>query len=128
MRGTADWAGARTVGRKGGNSGRNLSSGAPAFRAKSVGDREWSCRRELVQQREIQLYHHGGWPHSPLVLDGGSPQLSIMSDRIEGGSLLLPPDTDADVVIELKPVRAVFLSSDEDVRLLPVVTRSAKRA
>jgi hypothetical protein len=81
-----------------------------------------------VQQREIQLYHHGRWPHSPLVLDGGSPQLSIMSDRIEGGSLLLPPDTDADVVIELKPVRAVFLSSDEDVRLLPVVTRSAKRA
>jgi hypothetical protein len=62
------------------------------------------------------------------VLDGGSPQLSIMSDRIEGGSLLLPPDTDADVVIELKPVRAVFLSSDEDVRLLPVVIRSAKRA
>jgi hypothetical protein len=44
--------------------------------------------------------------------------------RIEGSSLLLPPDTDADVVIEL----TVFLSSDEDVRLLPVVTRSAKRA
>jgi hypothetical protein len=62
------------------------------------------------------------------VLDGGSPQLSIMPERIEGGSLLLPPDTDADVVIELKPVRAVFLSSDEDVRLLPVVIRSAKRA
>lgn len=77
-----------------------------------------------MQQREIQLYHHGGWPHSPLMLDGGSPQLSIMSDRIEGSSLLLPPDTDADVVIEL----TVFLSSDEDVRLLPVVTRSAKRA
>ena len=47
-----------------------------------------------------------------------------MSDRIEGGSLLLPPDTDADVVIEL----TVFLSSDEDVRLLPVVIRSGKRA
>jgi hypothetical protein len=77
-----------------------------------------------VQQREIQLYHHGGWPHSPLMLDGDSPQLSIMSDRIAGSSLLLPPDTDADVVIEL----TVFLSSDEDVRLLPVVTRSAKRA
>jgi hypothetical protein len=58
------------------------------------------------------------------MLDGGSPQLSIMSDRIEVSSLLLPPDTDADVVIEL----TVFLSSDEDVRLLPVVTRSAKRA
>jgi hypothetical protein len=55
-------------------------------------------------------------------------QHHVMSDRIEGGSLLLPPDTDADVVIELKPVRAVFLSSDEDVRLLPVVIRSAKRA
>jgi len=58
------------------------------------------------------------------MLDGGSLHLSIMSDRIEGSSLLLPPDTDADVVIEL----TVFLSSDEDVRLLPVVTRSAKRA
>ena len=58
------------------------------------------------------------------MLDGGSPQLSIMSDRIVVSSLLLPPDTDADVVIEL----TVFLSSDEDVRLLPVVTRSAKRA
>ena len=45
-----------------------------------------------------------------------------------GGFLLLLPDTGTDLIIELKPVRAVFLSSDEDVRLLFVVTRSAKRA
>jgi len=40
----------------------------------------------------------------PLLLDGGSPELRIMSDRIEGASLFAPPDTDTDLVIELKPV------------------------
>ncbi len=32
-----------------------------------------------------------------------------MSDRIEGGSLLIAPDTDADLIIELKLVWAWFL-------------------
>jgi len=62
----------------------------------------------------------------PLLLDRGSPELRITSDRIEGGSLLIPPDTDTDLVIELKPVWAWFSSADEGVRLLPALTGTAK--
>ncbi len=49
-----------------------------------------------------------------------------MSDRIEGASLFIPPDTDTDLVIELKLVLAWFSSADEGVRLLPALTGSAK--
>lgn len=62
----------------------------------------------------------------PLQLDGRLPELLMMSDRIEGGFLFIPPDTDSDLVIELKPVWGWFSRSDEGVRLLPVLTGSAK--
>ncbi len=62
----------------------------------------------------------------PLPLDGSSPELRITSDRIEGGSLLIAPDTDADLIIELKLVWAWFLSVDEGVRPLPALTGNAK--
>ncbi len=62
----------------------------------------------------------------PLQLDGRSPELRLTSDRIEGGSLFIPPDTDTDLVIELKPVWAWFSSTDEGVRLLLALTGSAK--
>ncbi len=62
----------------------------------------------------------------PLLLDGDSPELRITSDRIEGASLLILPDTDTDLIIELKPVWAWFSSTDEGVRLLPALTGSAK--
>ncbi len=62
----------------------------------------------------------------PLQLDGRSPELRIMSDRIEGASLFIPPDTDTDLVIELKLVWAWFSSADEGVRLLPALIGSAK--
>ncbi len=62
---------------------------------------------------------------SPLF-DTASPELRITSDRIEGGSLLIPPDTNTDLVIELKLVWAWFSSADEGVRLLPALTGSAK--
>ena len=61
-----------------------------------------------------------------LQLDGRSPELRIMSDRIEGGSLFLPSGTDSDLVIELKPVWAWFSSTDDGVRLLPALTGKAK--
>ena len=60
----------------------------------------------------------------PLLLDGDSPDLHITSDRKT--SLLIPPDTDTDLVIELKPVWAWFSSADEGVRLLPALTGNAK--
>jgi hypothetical protein len=62
----------------------------------------------------------------PLVLDSGSPELRIMSDRIAGGSLFLPPDTESDLVIELKPVWAWFSSADQGLRLFPALTGIAK--
>jgi hypothetical protein len=62
----------------------------------------------------------------PLQLDGRSPELRIMSDRIEGASLFTPPDANTHLIIELKPVWAWFSSGDEGVRLLPALTRSAK--
>lgn len=61
----------------------------------------------------------------PLLLGGAVPDLRISPDRIAGGSLLVPPDTDTDLVIELKPVWAWFSSADEGLRLLPVLTGSA---
>ena len=61
-----------------------------------------------------------------LQLDGGSSQIRITSDRIEGASLLIPPDTDSDLVIELKLVWAWLASADEGMRLLPTLTGAAK--
>jgi hypothetical protein len=62
----------------------------------------------------------------PLPLEGGSSQIRITLDRIEGASLLIPPDTDSDLVIELKLVWSWFASADEGMRLLPVLTGAAK--
>jgi hypothetical protein len=62
----------------------------------------------------------------PLLLHGDSPELRIASDRITSTSLLIPPDTDTDLVIELKPVWAWFSSADEGVRLLPALTGKAR--
>jgi hypothetical protein len=62
----------------------------------------------------------------PLKLGGDSPEVRITSDRIEGGSLFIPPDTDTDLAIELKVVWAWFSSADEGVRLLPMLAGSAK--
>jgi hypothetical protein len=60
----------------------------------------------------------------PLLLENGSAELRIMSDRIGGGSLFIPPGTDNHLVIELKPVWAWYSSADEGVRLLPALTGS----
>jgi len=62
----------------------------------------------------------------PLQLGGGSPELRITSDRIEGASLLILPDTDTALIIELKPIWAWSSSADGSVRLMPALTGSAK--
>jgi len=62
----------------------------------------------------------------PLLIDGGPPELRITSDRIENASLLILPDNDTDLIIELKLVWAWSSSADEGVRLLPALTGSAK--
>jgi len=62
----------------------------------------------------------------PLLLGGGSPELHITSERIDGGFLLISPDTDTNLVIKLKLVWVLFSSADAGVRLLPAFTGSAK--
>jgi hypothetical protein len=62
----------------------------------------------------------------PLLLDTGSPELRITSDRIEGASLFVPPDTNTDLIIELKPVWAWYSPVDGGLRLLPALTGRAK--
>ncbi len=62
----------------------------------------------------------------PLKLGGDSPEVRITSDRIEGASLFIPPDTDTDLAIELKLVWAWFSSADKGVRLLPLLAGSAR--
>ena len=60
----------------------------------------------------------------PLLLDGDLPELRVTADRRT--SLLIPPDADTDLVIELKPIWAWFSSADEGVRLLPALTGKAR--
>ncbi len=62
----------------------------------------------------------------PLLLDGSSPELRITSDRNEGVSFFIPPDTDTDLIIALRPVWSWVFSASERVRLLPSLTGSAK--
>jgi hypothetical protein len=64
--------------------------------------------------------------NGPLQLDGGSPELRITSDRIEGASLLILPDTDTTLTIELKLVWTLSSSADGSLRVLPSLTGSAK--
>lgn len=62
----------------------------------------------------------------PLLLDGGSPELRIASDKIEGGFFLVLPDIDSDLVIELTLVWSWYSSAAEGVRLVPSLTGNAK--
>lgn len=62
----------------------------------------------------------------PLQLDDSSSELRVTSDRVEGTSLLFPPDTDTDLIIELKIVWKWSSSADTGIRLAPALTGSAK--
>jgi hypothetical protein len=62
----------------------------------------------------------------PLQLGRSSPELRMTPDKIEGGSLVILPDTDTNVVIELKPSWALFSPADQGVRVLPALAGKAK--
>jgi hypothetical protein len=62
----------------------------------------------------------------PLQFDDGSSELRIPSDKVEGASLLFPPDTDTDLIIELKFIWEWSSSADKGIHLLPALTGSAK--
>ncbi|HWY07734.1 MAG TPA: DUF4382 domain-containing protein [Candidatus Acidoferrales bacterium] len=62
----------------------------------------------------------------PLRPNEDSPELRITSNTMEGASLLFPPDTDTDLLIELNLVWEWSSSADTVIRLAPVLTGSAK--
>src|SRR5260370_24707818 len=64
----------------------------------------------------------------PLLLDGGSPEVRIMSHRIEGASLFIPLDTNTHLILELNPVCARFSFADEGLRHFPALTGIASVA
>jgi len=61
----------------------------------------------------------------PLQFDDGSSELRIPSDRVEGASLLFPPDTDTDLIIELKFIWE-WSSAGKGIHLLPALDGSAR--
>jgi hypothetical protein len=62
----------------------------------------------------------------PLLFAESPPQLRITSDKIESGSLLIPPDIETDLILELNLTWVWFLSADAGLRLLPALAGSAK--
>jgi hypothetical protein len=61
----------------------------------------------------------------PLLLDGAPPELRITSERIAGGFLLIPPDSNSDLVIEFNAAWSLVSFVGEGVRLGPVLIGSA---
>jgi hypothetical protein len=61
----------------------------------------------------------------PLLLDGAPPEFRLVSERIAGGVLLIPPDSNSDLVIDFNVAWALSSFVGEGVRLLPVLIGSA---
>jgi len=61
----------------------------------------------------------------PLLLDGAPPEFRLTSKRIAGGVLLIPPDSNSDLVIDFNLAWALSSFVGEGVHLLPVLISSA---
>jgi hypothetical protein len=61
----------------------------------------------------------------PLLLDGAPPEFRLMSERIADGVLLIPPDSNSDLVIDVNVAWALSSFEGQGVRLLPVLIGSA---
>ncbi len=61
----------------------------------------------------------------PLLLDGAPPELRMTSERIAGGFLFIPPDSNSSLVIEFNVAWSTSSFVGEGVRLLPVLIGSA---
>jgi Domain of unknown function (DUF4382) len=64
----------------------------------------------------------------PLAFAGTAPELRITSERLEGGSLLVAPDAETNLVIEFNAAWALFSSAGEGVQLRPTLTGKARVA
>ena len=61
----------------------------------------------------------------PLLLDGAPPELRVTPERIAGGFLLIPPDSNSNLVIEFNAAWSLSSFVGEGVRLRPVLIGSA---
>jgi hypothetical protein len=62
------------------------------------------------------------------LFETASAELRITSERIVGGFLLVFPDTESELVIELKPVWSWVSAVNKGVRLVPALTGNARVA
>jgi Domain of unknown function (DUF4382) len=60
----------------------------------------------------------------PLLFDGAPPEFRLTSERIAGGVLLIPPDSNSDLVVDFQVSWALSSFVGEGVRLLPVLIGS----
>jgi hypothetical protein len=61
----------------------------------------------------------------PLLFDGAPTELRITSERITGGVLLIPPDSNSNLFIEFNAVWSLMSFVGEGVRLFPALIGSA---
>jgi hypothetical protein len=61
----------------------------------------------------------------PLLFDGASPELRITSASLAGGFLLVPPDSNSNLVIEMNIAWTISSTVGEGGRLRPVLVGSA---
>jgi hypothetical protein len=61
----------------------------------------------------------------PLLFDGGAPELRIASASLVDGSLLIPPDSNSNLVIEINIAWALSSTEGEGRRFLPVLVGRA---
>lgn len=92
------------------------ATGAQLPEKNACGGAGWSC--VVMADGRIE----------PLVYAGAPPELRITSERMEGGSLLIAPDADTDLVIEINASWALVSPAGEGVRLRPTLTGKARVA
>ena len=61
----------------------------------------------------------------PLLLDGAPPEFRLTSERIAGGVLLIPPESNSDLVIDFNVAWALSSVVGKGLRLFPVLIGSA---
>jgi hypothetical protein len=90
-----------------------LTSGDPVPETNACGGAGFNC----VVSEDGRTY--------PLLLDGDPPELRITSGSIAGGFLLIPPDSNSNLVVELKVTWSLSSFAETGVRLRPVLIGSA---
>ncbi|MFZ0885314.1 MAG: DUF4382 domain-containing protein [Candidatus Acidiferrales bacterium] len=63
-----------------------------------------------------------------LILDTASSQIQVSADHIAGGFFRILPNTAADLEVKFVPQSSLFISTDENVRVVPVFVVDSQNA